>query len=623
MIKNTYCLLLVSSVLLSCAGGGRDRVNPDVASTAMVNTPPTATVSDVADFQLADTASVLSQVETQLRGIPIGDFFEQAYRLIALRDPETIVSDGLVDEFGLSEISLTDISDPYYFQTIEIQEQILKLLREYERESLTAADQLSHDIYGALLEMDIEAAQYRDYQYPATYDLWGWPGNTELFFLDLAPLQSNDDADNYLTLMTQLARRLRQISALLDARVLAGVREPAVTFDRARGEIEDIARRSAAESKYYTHFREQLADIDAISDEGKRELREQLLAILDQLVLPAYVNLESKMAGMLPQAPANIGFGQFSGGDEFYRFMLRENTSSDSTPDDIHQLGLQELERIHAEMRVIFDQLDYPKNESLASLLSRTDRDGGTIKGSEALAFFENIIDEAEANLADTFHALPMQKVQVIGGPIDGLYIGGSDDGTRVAAFYAQTDRNLAYATMPTLAYHEAIPGHHLQIALALERNFPRFRRYSNVTSYAEGWGQYAERLASDLGWYELDPYGDLGRLRFEALRAARLVLDTGIHAKGWSFQQAEQFNLENVGDTGSIARYSVSPGQASAYTTGMLKILELRHRAKTQLAERFDIRDFHEAVVGNGSMPLDLLEDVVDQYILEIRATP
>jgi len=172
---------------------------------------------------------------------------------------------------------------------------------------------------------------------------------------------------------------------------------------------------------------------------------------------------------------------------------------------------------------------------------------------------------------------------------------------------------------MPTLAYHEAVPGHHLQIALAQEMDLPLFRQKINFTSFVEGWGLYAERLASDLNWYENDIYGDLGRLQFEAMRAARLVIDTGIHNKGWTYNQADNFHIQNVGYQGSIARYSVWPGQATAYMTGMLKILELRQSAQEQLGELYDIREFHNIVVGTGSMPLGLLEIKVNQYIAEL----
>ena len=176
---------------------------------------------------------------------------------------------------------------------------------------------------------------------------------------------------------------------------------------------------------------------------------------------------------------------------------------------------------------------------------------------------------------------------------------------------------------MPTLAYHEAVPGHHLQIALANELDLPLFRKKGNFTSFIEGWGLYAERLAKDANWYENDAIGDLGRLQFEAMRAARLVVDTGIHSKGWSYNQADQFHIDNVGFAGAIARYSVWPGQATAYMTGMLKILELRQKAQDELGDAYDIREFHDAVIGNGSMPLNVLTKVVENYIADTLTSP
>ncbi|MCW9015381.1 MAG: DUF885 domain-containing protein, partial [Kangiellaceae bacterium] len=339
-------------------------------------------------------------------------------------------------------------------------------------------------------------------------------------------------------------------------------------------------------------------------------------SIVEQRVIPAYQALAQQMANLTTVAPSNIGFGQFTGGDEYYQYALSFFTSSNATPDEIHQQGIDELARIHAEMNVLFDQLGYPANESISQKLARAASDGGTIAGSQAVSFFEALIEEAYTKLPEAFSTLPQQEVIVVGGSTGGYYIAGSEDGTRPGAFYANTSSNLSYFTMPTLAYHEAVPGHHLQIALAQELDMPRFRKEMRFTSFIEGWGLYAERLASDLDWYQNDIYGDIGRLQFEAMRANRLVVDTGIHSKGWTYQQAEAFSQANIGNPDSIARYSVWPGQATAYMTGMLKILELRQRAETELGASYDIKDFHDVVIGNGSMPLNILEQAIDEYI-------
>ena len=207
--------------------------------------------------------------------------------------------------------------------------------------------------------------------------------------------------------------------------------------------------------------------------------------------------------------------------------------------------------------------------------------------------------------------------------PYGGFYIGPSFDGTRPGAFYAGTQNDQAYYDMPSLTFHESVPGHHTQIAIAMDQDVPAFRKLVRSTGFVEGWALYAERLAWELGWYDNDVYGDLGRLQYEALRAARLVIDTGIHEYGWSFDQAALFNNENVGwsmpsSQGAAGRYSVIPGQATAYMVGMLQILSERQRAMDALGPAFDLRAFHRALLSNGAVPLSLLDDVVDGYIAE-----
>jgi len=181
---------------------------------------------------------------------------------------------------------------------------------------------------------------------------------------------------------------------------------------------------------------------------------------------------------------------------------------------------------------------------------------------------------------------------------------------------------------MPSLTYHESIPGHHTQIAIAMEQDVPAFRKIVHFTAFVEGWALYAERLAYELGWYESDSFGDLGRLQYEALRAARLVMDTGIHSMGWSFDEAAAFNRDNVGwsipaSQGAAGRYSVWPGQAAAYMIGMLQILQERQRAQDVLGAQYDLKAFHRAVLSNGAVPLSLLDDVVDRYIAEVQSAP
>jgi uncharacterized protein (DUF885 family) len=603
---NSTCTALVLVFGLGC-GGSNDDADALVEEIQLTAVP---------NYQLPDTSEVLDSVNNRLIGLSIDDFFIESFRTIQERNSQAGVSEGLADQFPLGTFELTNISDAFEDQTTAIESLILERLLEFDRATLSATNQLSYDIYQAHLEYRVEAAEYRLYDYPATYGFFGLPGSTEQFFTELIPITNKVEADTYLLMLNQIGRRFDQISELLDARQAAGIIEPSITLDFSRQAVLSIANSAVRSTPYYINFDEKLSSLTNVSDSNKAQLMSLLLATVERRVLPAYSELAAKMQLLVNQAPQNIGFGQFEGGDEFYDFNLKYFTSSEQTADEIHQLGLQELGRIHAEMRVLFNQLGYPQNESIAQLFNRVDNDGGTIAGEDAVAFYEDIIAEAYTQLPAIFETIPEQQVVVIGGESGGYYISGSDDGVRPGAFYASTVNDLAYTRMPTLAYHEAVPGHHMQIALARELDLPDFRRTINFTSFVEGWGLYAERLAKDLGWYEGDPYGDLGRLQFEAMRAARLVVDTGIHVQGWTYQQADTFHINNVGFPGSIARYSVWPGQATAYTTGMLKILELRERAEQQLGEAYDIRSFHSELIGSGSMPTNILERVIDDYI-------
>ena len=275
-------------------------------------------------------------------------------------------------------------------------------------------------------------------------------------------------------------------------------------------------------------------------------------------------------------------------------------------------------------MRVLFDELGYPQDETLPELFARVTQDGGIIPAADVRTTYEGIIGAAEMMLDEAFDIFPSANVVVEEDEYGGYYIGPSFDGSRPGAFYASTRFDEPYYAMPSLTYHEAVPGHHTQIAIAMDIDTgPTFRRIVRFTAFVEGWALYAERLAFELGWYDNDIYGNLGRLQYEALRAARLVMDTGIHSLGWSFEEAVQFNIDNVGwsrsaSEGAVARYSVAPAQATAYMIGMLHILDARQRAQDALGASFDLREFHRVVLTSGGLPLALLDNVVDRYIQE-----
>jgi uncharacterized protein (DUF885 family) len=382
-----------------------------------------------------------------------------------------------------------------------------------------------------------------------------------------------------------------------------------------------MAKSDADETPFYTAFEEKLRALDNVSTADKEVLLKDALSAIKKSVLPGFDALADLAEKQQRQATDAIGVSKFPNGEAYYAYLLRHYTTTDLTADEIHELGKQDLTRIQAEMRVLFDKLGYPEDESLPSLYDRVAKDSGYLQGEAILREYETIIEVVKQGIAPVFDLQPKANVEVIGVPNGGYYLHPAADGSRPGAFYVSNTGSEPRFGMPTLAYHEAIPDHHQQIAIAQELPLPFFRKDMGFLGYVEGWALYAERLAWELGFYENDPYGDLGRLQAEAFRAARLVVDTGIHIKGWTFDQAVDYMLQNTDMSreaveSQIWRYITWPGQATAYKIGMIEILEQRQRAMDTLGDDFDLKAFHNVVLGNGSVPLELLGRLVDDYI-------
>jgi uncharacterized protein (DUF885 family) len=316
--------------------------------------------------------------------------------------------------------------------------------------------------------------------------------------------------------------------------------------------------------------------------------------------------------------------------------MLRQFTTTDYTPEQVHALGLAEVARIDAEMDALLDSQGLTEGtvaERMAALATDPrfllpDTDAGR---AELLAKYNAILDDMNARMPEYFRTIPPGKLAVERVPVSAekgsagaYYSPAAMDGSRAGTFYAnlRDTRETPTWGMKTLAYHEGIPGHHFQIATAQGlKGLPLIRQQPIYSAYSEGWALYAERLAAEIGLYRDDPFGDLGRLQAEMFRAVRLVVDTGLHAKGWSREQAIDYMVQTTGMnveevTSEVERYMALPGQACAYKVGQLKILELRDRARAALGDRFDLRAFHTVVLENGAVPLTVLERLVDEWV-------
>ena len=601
--------ILLAGVLLlaivSCGGdGGGDTPLPPAAPTG-----PTAS----------------EQLAEDLQGLPLDHFYFESFKALVLRSPETVVWEALESTFPLQAVELDDLSDEFQRETFAMYQVVLDGLRSYDRDTLTADEKLNYDIYAYFLQDAVERLDFIYHDFRATYMSFGVQSSTQRFFTDIHPLSSPQDAENYVTRLDLVDEKFDQLIDHLDRQRSAGIVEPALSMNIALDQVASIAGSSTDSNPYFARISARIGQIPNLTVADRDALLTRARAAIENSVTPAYRRLRDQLDNLRGNAPPVIGVAQYPRGREWYAYALRHHSTTDLTPAEVHQLGLDELARIHAEMRLIFDELGYPQNESLEQLYRRVALDGGIVPAADVKPAYESIIADAESRVPEAFDIFPSAAVIVLPDPSGGFYIGPSFDGSRPGAFYAGTTSNQAYFSMPSLTYHESVPGHHTQIAIAMQQDVPAFRKIVGFTGFVEGWALYAERLAHELGWYDGDPYGELGRLQFEALRAARLVIDTGIHNLGWSFDDAVQFNRDNVGTSlgssrGAAARYSVWPGQATAYLIGMLEIVKQRQRAMDELGSRFDLKAFHRTVLSNGAVPLALLDDVVDRYIAAAR---
>ncbi len=557
-----------------------------------------------------------------LAGLPFDRYLSDSFEFILLRDPEWVTSEGISSLIGADQSRLTDISESYRQESLSLYSAILGLLQSYDRSSLPADQQVSYDTYAWYLEDQLRMGEFRHHEYPVNPIITGIQYQLEYLFTDLHPLVAPDDADDYLSRLSQVAVKLEQLVENLHISQEKGLYPPQVAIQASLGGIQAISASSPDVTPFYTAFEEKLGEMDGLDEAERQRMLEAARETIGSSVIPAYRMLAEYLGGMRTVETHQGGVWQQPGGADYYQAALKHHTTTDMTPDEVHQLGLDALQVIQAEMRQRFDKLGYPQDEDLEQLFQRAAFDGGFSQGGQIIPGYKTLIEEANQNLDEAFDIRPAAEVDVKPGPgSTAFYVSPAVDGSRPGVFYAPLGGSEPHFAMPTLAYHEGVPGHHFQISLAQEMDMPLFRSMAGFTGYIEGWALYAERLAADLGWYEDDPYGDLGRLQMEAFRAARLVVDTGLHDRQWTFDQAVDFLVENTGlERGfirnEVVRYLVWPGQAASYAVGYFKLLELRERAQDVLGEDFDLKAFHHTVLSSGSLPLEVLDDVVEDYI-------
>lgn len=572
---------------------------------------------------------------SDLEHLSIDEFFEESYKQLLLRNPEQITALGLSESFGLRDDALNNLSEEYTRETQQLQKHILSLLHTYDRSSLTPDQQISYDVYEWFLDDLIRGHEFMYYQYPVHHFLGSYDDELVRLFTEYHVLDDAEAAQDYVSRLSKVDTQVGQVIEKLKACKNAGVIAPIFIIEWAKGNLYNFINYPslAGDSNIlYTHFSEKIQHIDMPEDK-KQALLDTALTEVEDSIFPAVQLLIDYLDYLESLSTPDAGVWKFPNGEAYYEYMLHHETSTDLSPEEIHQLGLSEVERIHGEMEAVFDALGYDVNLSFSEKVGKVVTDGGmhlTMDQEgrdEVISAYETILADIDEQLGDVFDIRPTMELIVVPelgfGGGGGYYVSGSADGTRPGAFHTGVGGSAVYKyIMPTIAYHEAIPGHYFQISIAQEQDYPLFRNDIILNGYAEGWALYAERLAWEIGMYEDNPYGNYGRLEMELLRAVRLVVDTGIHYKRWTREEARVYMREAMGTSmhlHEVERYIVLPAQATGYKIGMFKMLELRQKTMDALGEQFDIKDFHRLILLH-SMPFDLLEKVIENFIATTR---
>lgn len=569
--------------------------------------------------------------------LQIGWFYERVFIEYAVDDPEMLTSLGILPPWlDWYSDDLTDRSLAREAKTQAKLRDDLATLRSYDRASLDESAQLSYDVLEYFLAIQADGERFAHHDYPLN-QLFGIQNGFPTFMATQHSVESAGDAGNYVARLGKAPVMVDQVMEGLRVREAAGILPPTFVVEKVLAEMRGFTAMPAKQNILYSSFAEKLGKLPAgtMSDADRDALLAQAESAISGQVYPAYGKFIAYYDTLLAKTTGNHGVWALPDGAAYYAWSARMHTSTDMSPAQIHQLGLDEVARIEAEMNDILVAQGLTEGsvgERVQAISVRPDQlYPDTDEGRAAIiADFTKIIAEVDAGIGPHFNVRPKQGVKVERVPefrqatAPGAYYNPpAMDGSRPGIFSInlRSTNEIARFGMRTLAIHEAIPGHHFQTTIQQElTGVPTFRKVLPFTAFSEGWALYSERLAWEIGLQD-DPLDNLGRLQAEMFRAVRLVVDTGMHDKRWTREQAIAYMLEKTGmpETDVVAeieRYLVMPGQALAYKVGMNKILALREKAKAALGPKFVLSEFHDLVLTGGDLPLALLERRVDAWI-------
>ncbi len=500
-------------------------------------------------------------------------------------------------------------------------------LRAIDPSALSANDQLNYDLFRRELQNDIDDHQFNSYLMPISQR--GGIQSLETVAEQLR-MQTVKDYEDWLVRMAAVPEVIEQTMALQERGRKSGYMPPKILMGRVPDQLASQTVENAEDSPFFTAFENMP---DTMSEEDRSRLQKSAKKIIDEEIVPAYRKFSRYFTNTyLPASRESIGVSELPNGEAYYVYLARLFTTTQMTPDEIHRLGLNEVKRIRDEMQLVIDELEFDGDFADFLHFLRTDPQFYYDDPDELYEAYLATCKRIDPELVKLFGKLPRMPYglrpipdNIAPDTTTAYYSRPAADGSRAGYYYVNLYKPEVRPKyeIEVLSVHEAMPGHHLQIALAQElEDVPNFRRYSGFTAFIEGWGLYSEALGYELGLYK-DPYSKFGALTYEMWRAVRLVVDTGMHYKGWTRQQAIDFFKDNAAKTefdiiNEIDRYLIMPGQALAYKIGQLKILSLRRQAEQALGDDFDIRAFHDELLGAGALPLEVLETRMNRWLTQ-----
>ncbi len=498
-------------------------------------------------------------------------------------------------------------------------DEIKQRLNHIEERKLNTKDQISYKIFKFERQTEADSYNQPGHLFPIT-KLFGY----HTYFAD-APANMSflkaRDYEDYLISLADFPRYNQEHITLLQEAISTGYTHYCKSMEGYENSIRQQLVKDPKDSKLFGPFKSYPPQITA---KQQARFTEQGLKLVAEKIIPEYQAFyDFYTKDYMPNCRKEVGISSVKGGAEYYKSQIKFFTTTNMGPKEIHELGLSEIKRIRGEMTTIIKKVGFKGNFKEFLTYLRTEPKFYAKSEHELLARAALVAKTVEGELPKFFGLLPRTPYNIKAGKRGAYYMPSSGDGTTSGTFFLGT-KNLSAQplyTLEALTFHEGVPGHHLQTALGMELDIPEFRKTLYHAAFGEGWGLYSERLGKDMGFYQ-DPYSDFGRLTYETWRSCRLVVDTGMHAFGWSRDKAISFMMDNTGLTideveAEIDRYITWPAQALSYKIGEIKIRQLRKKAKDTLGEKFDLRAFHDTIIGNGSLPIAILEEIVNEWIL------